>query len=142
MVWLAIVGLAACGGGSEDAVEQAAAADVAPADLVLRGGKVATVDPALGNVEAIAVNGYQVTAVGNNQEISAYIGPETEVIELNGRFAMPGFIEGHGHLFSLGESKLILDLNDVSGWDEIVSMVAVAADKARPGEWIKGRGWH
>ena len=142
MVWLAIVGLAACGGGSEDAVEQAAAADVAPADLVLRGGKVATVDPALGNVEAIAVNGYQVTAVGNNQEVSAYIGPETEVIELNGRFAMPGFIEGHGHLFSLGESKLILDLNDVSGWDEIVSMVAVAADKARPGEWIKGRGWH
>jgi len=142
VVWLAIVGLAACGGGSEDAVEQAAAADVAPADLVLRGGKVATVDPALGNVEAIAVNGYQVTAVGNNQEISAYIGPETEVIELNGRFAMPGFIEGHGHLFSLGESKLILDLNDVSGWDEIVSMVAVAADKARPGEWIKGRGWH
>ena len=142
MVWLAIVGLAACGGGSEDAVEQAAAPDVAPADLVLRGGKVATVDPALGNVEAIAVNGYQVTAVGNNQEISAYIGPETEVIELNGRFAMPGFIEGHGHLFSLGESKLILDLNDVSGWDEIVSMVAVAADKARPGEWIKGRGWH
>ena len=142
MVWLAIVGLAACGGGSEDAVEQAATADVAPADLVLRGGKVATVDPALGNVEAIAVNGYQVTAVGNNQEISAYIGPETEVIELNGRFAMPGFIEGHGHLFSLGESKLILDLNDVSGWDEIVSMVAVAADKARPGEWIKGRGWH
>ena len=142
MVWLAIVGLAACGGGSEDAVEQAAAADVAPADLVLRGGKVATVDPALGNVEAIAVNGYQVTAVGNNQEISAYIGPETEVIELNGRFAMPGFIESHGHLFSLGESKLILDLNDVSGWDEIVSMVAVAADKARPGEWIKGRGWH
>ena len=142
MVWLAIVGLAACGGGSEDAVEQAAAADVAPADLVLRGGKVATVDPALGNVEAIAVNGYQVTAVGNNQEVSAYIGPETEVIELNGRFAMPGFIEGHGHLFSLGESKLILDLNDVSGWDEIVRMVAVAADKARPGEWIKGRGWH
>jgi predicted amidohydrolase YtcJ len=55
---------------------------------------------------------------------------------------MPGFIEGHGHLFSLGESKLILDLTSVSDWNEIVSMVAVAADKARPGEWIKGRGWH
>jgi predicted amidohydrolase YtcJ len=139
---LAMLGLGACGGASPDAVEQVMAPDVAPADLVLRGGKVATVDPALGNAEAIAVNGYQVTAVGSNEEVSAYIGPETEVIELNGRLAMPGFIEGHGHLFSLGESKLILDLNDVSGWSEIVSMVAVAADKARPGEWIKGRGWH
>jgi hypothetical protein len=123
-------------------VESAATPAVAPADLVLRGGKVATVDPALGNTEAIAVNGYQVTAVGSNDEISAYIGPDTEVIELNGRFAMPGFIEGHGHFFSLGESKRILDLNDVSNWNEVVSMVAVAVDKAQPGEWIFGRGWH
>ena len=137
-----LLALGACGDASRDASESTAAPDMAPADLVLRGGKVATVDPALGNAEAIAVNGYQITAVGSNAEISAYIGPETKVIELNGRFAMPGFIEGHGHLFSLGESKLILDLNDVSGWDEIVSMVAVAADKSRPGEWIKGRGWH
>ncbi len=141
---LLALALAACGGGQEasETLESAATPAVAPADLVLRGGKVATVDPALGNAEAIAVNGYQVTAVGGNDEIAAYIGPDTEVIELNGRFAMPGFIEGHGHLFSLGESKLILDLTEVSGWDEIVSMVAVAADKTRPGEWIKGRGWH
>ena len=134
--------LVACGGGSQDSAEEPAAQKVMPADLVLRGGKVATVDPALGNAQAVAVNGYQITAVGNNEEISSYIGPQTEVVELDGRFVMPGFIEGHGHLFSLGESKLILDLNDVSDWSEIVSMVAVAADKARPGEWIKGRGWH
>jgi predicted amidohydrolase YtcJ len=123
-------------------VDSAATPAVAPADLVLRGGKVATVDPALGNAEAIAVNGYQITAVGDNDEIAAYIGPDTEVIELNGRFAMPGFIEGHGHFFSLGESKRILDLNDVGNWNEVVSMVAVAVDKAQPGEWIFGRGWH
>ncbi len=141
---LLALALAACGGGQEasETLDLAATPAVAPADLVLRGGKVATVDPALGNAQAIAVNGYQVTAVGGNDEIAAYIGPDTEVIELNGRFAMPGFIESHGHLFSLGESKLILDLTEVSGWDEIVSMVAVAADKTRPGEWIKGRGWH
>ncbi len=141
---LLALALAACGGGQEasETLELAATPAVAPADLVLRGGKVATVDPALGNAEAIAVNGYQVTAVGGNDEISAYIGPDTEVIELNGRFAMPGFIEGHGHFFSLGESKRILDLNDVGNWSEVVSMVAVAVDKAQPGEWIFGRGWH
>lgn len=138
--------LAACGGGSDTATEAeapaAASASVAPADLVLRGGTIATVDTNVGSVEAIAVTGYQVTAVGGNDEISAYIGPETEVVELNGRFVMPGFIEGHGHFLSLGRSKQILDLNDVENWDEIVSMVATAVDKSRPGEWIFGRGWH
>jgi predicted amidohydrolase YtcJ len=137
--------LAGCGGGGGDPADVAGAPDAAtvePADLVLRGGKVATVDPALGNVEAIAVNGYQITAVGSNEEISAYVGPQTEVIELNGRFAMPGFIEGHGHYMGLGRSKQILDLNQAKNWDEIVSMVAGAVDKAQPGDWIFGRGWH
>ncbi len=113
-----------------------------PADLVLRGGKIATADPATGNVQAVAVNGYQITAVGSDDDISAYIGPDTEVVELAGRFVMPGFIEGHGHFLSLGRSKQILDLQDVKNWAEIVTMVAVAVDKARPGEWIFGRGWH
>ena len=137
------VTLAACGGGSDQAEESAAASpEVAPADLVLRGGTVATVDDDYGVVEAVAVNGYQVSAVGSDEEISAYIGPMTEVVELNGRFVMPGFIEGHGHFLSLGRSKQILDLNDVDNWDQIVSMVATAVDKSRPGEWIFGRGWH
>lgn len=134
--------LLACDGGSQDGTDTVTVPNVAPADLVLRGGKIATVDPALGNAEAIAVNGYQITAVGSNDEISAYIGPETEVIELDGRFAMPGFIEGHGHYMGLGRAKQILDLTKVSNWEEIVTMVAHAADKSQPGEWIFGRGWH
>ncbi len=142
IVSLVALALGACGGGSQDGAETAAAPEVAPADLVLRGGKVATVDPALGNAEAIAVNGYRITAVGSNDEISAYIGPDTEVIELNGRFAMPGFIEGHGHFMSLGRAKQILDLTRVNNWEEIVTMVAGAVDKSQPGEWIFGRGWH
>ena len=128
--------LSSCGSSLEEEKH------VAVADLVLRGGKVATVDPAIGNVEAIAIIGYQIIAVGSNDEISAYIGSDTKVIELNGRFAMPGFIEGHGHYMSLGRSKQILDLNGVRNWGEIVTKVAGAVDKAQPGEWIFGRGWH
>ncbi len=141
----ALFALAACGGESQQAQSDApdsAGAQVQPADLVLRGGTIATVDASIGNVEALAVNGYQISAVGTNDEIAAYIGPQTEVVELAGRFVMPGFIEGHGHFLSLGRSKQILDLNDVENWEEIVSMVAVAVDKSRPGEWIFGRGWH
>lgn len=138
---VALTLLSACGSDSGTGDTSTANA-VKPADLVLRGGTVATVDPAIGTVEAIAVNDYTITAVGSNDEIAAYIGPETSVVELNGRFAMPGFIEGHGHWMSLGEAKQILDLNNVSNWDEVVSMVAVAVDKAKPGDWIFGRGWH
>ena len=112
------------------------------ADLVLKNGFIATVDPNIGNVTAIAINDYLITATGDDQKIDEFIGPNTEVIDLDGRFVMPGFIEGHGHFMSLGRSKQILDLNDVDGWDEIVSKVAVEVDKSKPGEWIFGRGWH
>ena len=120
--------LAACGREQTEAIT-----DLAPVDLVLLGGEIATVDAVIGNVQALAVDGYTIAAVGTDEEISAYIGPETEVIALDGRFVIPGFIEGHGHFLSLGESLRILDLNEVRDWDEIVRMVAVAADKARPG---------
>ncbi len=116
--------------------------EVPPADLVLHNGVVVTVDDTRPEAEALAVNGHTITAVGSNEEIDAYIGDTTEVIDLEGRLAIPGFIEGHGHYMSLGESKMILDLNDVRDWDEIVTMVADAVQETEPGEWIEGRGWH
>ena len=134
--------IAACSREPAGSDKFAAENQVAVADLVLRGGKVATVDPALGNTEAIAITGYQVTAVGSDESIAAYIGLGTKVIELNGRFVMPGFIEGHGHYLGLGRAKQILDLRNVKNWQEVVTMVSAAVDKAKPGEWIFGRGWH
>lgn len=134
--------LAGCGTSTESENRAPQEAEVAPADLVLRGGKVVTVDPDLGEAQAVAITGHTITAVGSDEDIAAYVGPNTEVIELDGRMAMPGFIEGHGHYLSLGRAKQILDLTQVANWDEVVNMVAVAADKAEPGEWIFGRGWH
>jgi predicted amidohydrolase YtcJ len=112
------------------------------ADLVLRGGRVATVDDAFTVAEAIAVRGHEVVATGTDAEIESWIGPETEVIELDGRLAVPGFIEGHGHFLGLGRAKMILDLNGVSSWNDIISMVEEKARELEPGEWIFGRGWH
>ena len=113
-----------------------------PADLVLRGGVVATVDAGNTMAEAVAIADGWIVAVGSDEEVAAFLGAGTQVVELDGRFAAPGFIEGHGHYMSLGNSKTILDLNDVANWDEIVQMVADAAADAEPGEWIRGRGWH
>ncbi len=54
----------------------------------------------------------------------------------------PGFIEGHGHLFGLGYNELTLNLADIKSYDELVSKVKEAVTKAKPGDWIIGRGWH
>ena len=62
-----------------------------PADLVLRGGKIVTVDGGRPVVEALAVSGDTIVAVGPNQEIQAYVGPNTKVIDLKGALATPGF---------------------------------------------------
>lgn len=112
------------------------------ATLVLRGGKVVTVDPAIGDAEAIAVDGYRIMAVGSEAEINALVGPKTEVIELDGRTVIPGFIEGHGHYLGLGWTKQNLELSGAQTWDEIVGLVAGAAETAADGAWISGFGWH
>jgi hypothetical protein len=119
-----------------------AAAKEEHADLVLRNGVIATVDPRQPRAQALAVRGERIVRVGTDAEIVALAGPKTQVIDLAGRFAMPGFIEGHGHLMMLGQSMLSLDLSDARSWDEVVARVAGAVKKANRGEWIIGVGWH
>jgi predicted amidohydrolase YtcJ len=115
---------------------------VAAADLVLIGGRVVTMDPARSEAQAVAIRGDRIVAVGGNEEIRRHVGSGTRVVDLAGRLVIPGFIEGHGHFTGLGESKTILDLTKATSWDDIVAMVRDAASRARPGEWIRGRGWH
>jgi hypothetical protein len=114
----------------------------APADLVLRNGRIVTVDPARPSARALAASGGRITAVGSDEEIARHVGPRTEVIDLQGRLALPGFIEGHGHFLSLGQSKMQLELASARSWEEIVERVAQAVRTAKPGAWIRGRGWH
>jgi predicted amidohydrolase YtcJ len=115
---------------------------VEPATMVLRNGKIVTVDAAMPEAQAIAVRGDRIVAVGTNDAIQRYVSPATQVIDLRGQLAIPGLVESHGHFMGLGQSKMTLDLMDVKDWSEIVSMVGAAAKQAKPGEWILGRGWH
>lgn len=115
---------------------------IEPADLVLMNGKIVTVDEALPQAEALAIRADKIIAVGSSKAIRRYIGDKTQVIDLAGKLAVPGFIDSHGHFVNLGESKMILDLTKARSWEEIVALVAKAAKNAKPGEWIVGRGWH
>lgn len=119
-----------------------APAAVKPADLVLRGGKIVTVDEAKPEARALAVSGDTIVAIGSEQEIQKYVGAATKVIDLKGALAVPGLIDAHIHFTGVGEAARNLKLANAKSWAEIVQMVADAAKKARPGEWILGRGWH
>src|SRR5258708_10643727 len=115
---------------------------VEPATLVLNQGRIVAVDDQKPEAQALAARGDTIVAVGTNDEIVPYIGPETRVVDLHGRLAIPGFIDGHGHFTGVGEARITLNLTKVKNWDEVVAMVKGAALEARPGEWIRGRGWH
>jgi predicted amidohydrolase YtcJ len=112
------------------------------ATLVLRNGRIVTVDSTRPFAWGVAVVGDRIAAVGGESDIDGFIGPDTRIIDLDGKLAIPGFIEGHGHFMGLGQAKMQLDLTTARNWEEIVAMVERAARAARPGEWILGRGWH
>jgi predicted amidohydrolase YtcJ len=115
---------------------------VSPATLVLTNGKIVTLEAAPAEAQAIAVQGDRIAAVGTSAEIKRYIAPSTQVIDLNGQLAIPGFIESHGHFNGVGQAELNLKLMKATSWDQIVGMVAEAVKTAKPGQWIYGRGWH
>ena len=119
-----------------------AASGIKPADMILLNARVVTMDDAKPEAEAVAILGDKIEYVGSKADMQRFTGKSTQVIDLAGAFVMPGFIEGHGHFTGIGEAKLGLELMPTKSWDEIVAMVGDAAKKARPGQWIIGRGWH
>ena len=135
------------GGSSVAAVTRKSALAAEPpqineaADLVLTGGKIYTVDAARPRVEAVAVRGERIVAAGTSKEIQAWVGPNTRVVDLNGRFAMPGFNDAHVHLASGGQAKLAVLLNGSRSVAEMQQRIRARLKEYKPGEWITGRGW-
>lgn len=111
-------------------------------DMVIKNGNIWTVDKANPKVEALAIKDGIVISLGTNAEIESLISETTEVLDADGAFVMPGFIEGHGHFSGLGKSLQNLNFLKSKSWEEIVAMVGERAAQSEPGEWIEGRGWH
>ena len=112
------------------------------ADLVLRNGRIITMDNRWPQVSALAVKGDRISAVGSDRDMLRYTGMETQVIDLKGMLTIPGFIEGHGHFFSLGASLMEVELRNAENWDAIIALVAAEVKNKKTGTWIVGRGWH
>jgi len=91
--------------------------------------------------EAIAVKGDRILAVGKTLDIQKFKGPQTQMVDLGGRFTMPGFNDAHLHLDDAGQTKLSVDLTGVKSLDELRTKVANKVGTSRAGEWILGSGW-
>lgn len=111
-------------------------------DTIYVNGNIWTVDPYTPNAEAFAVKAGRFIAVGTSEEIEAMAGSDSKIVDLDGRFVIPGLIEGHGHFSGMGKSLIDLNFLDARSWEEVVSRVAEAVEDAQPGQWIEGRGWH
>jgi predicted amidohydrolase YtcJ len=111
------------------------------ADMIIHNGPIYTVADQE-TVEAVVVIDDRIAFVGSTDEAMDWQGTETTVIDLKGQTMIPGLIESHGHLMGLGYNELNLDLMKVKSYEEMVEKVKEAVDKAEPGEWILGRGWH
>jgi predicted amidohydrolase YtcJ len=111
-----------------------------PADVIFTSGDIYTGANA-GRAQALAVSKDRVVAVGSNQEIQKLKGRYTAVVDLGGRFVMPGFNDAHAHLAAGGLDYLHVDLLGSMSLVEMKQRIATAAEKTAAGEWLVGRGW-
>ena len=111
-----------------------------PADLILLNGKIITVDPQDTVAEAVAITAGRIVAVGRTADIKSRAGAASQVIDLGGRAMTPGLIDAHVH-FTQVDSLFNVDLSTAKSIEEALAAVAARVAKAKPGEWIRGRGW-
>lgn len=111
-----------------------------PADLVLL-GTVHTANPSQPVAEGVAVRGGRILDVGDETDLLAYIGEGTRVVHIEDGAIYPGFTDSHMHLRGVGERELMLNLEGVTGIDELRQRLAAEIAARQPGEWIHGRGW-
>lgn len=112
------------------------------ADLLIINGTFETMSDTISEVSVLAVADDRIVDLGNESLIEKWQDEGTEVIDANGSFVMPGFIEGHGHFSGLGNSLQILDFLDAKSWQDIIDLVQSRVANEEPGTWILGRGWH
>ncbi len=111
------------------------------ADLVLKNGRIITLDRARPEATVVAVRDDRIAEVGEWPDVQEMIGPSTRVIDLKGKLVVPGLTDAHAHLLGIGLAKAKLDLVGTESETRIAAMVRDQAGRTEGGRWIAGRGW-
>ncbi|MDX2037509.1 MAG: amidohydrolase family protein [Isosphaeraceae bacterium] len=112
-----------------------------PASVVMHCGRIWTGDSARPWAESVAIRAGAIAAVGSKAEIEAFRGPKTLVIERPKAFALPGLIDAHVHLGSLGEGLEEIELRDVASLEKVAELVRKRIEAEADGGWILGSHW-
>jgi predicted amidohydrolase YtcJ len=111
------------------------------ADMILVGGKFYTAEADLPLAEGVAIRAGRILAVGRRSEVWRHRGAATAVVDLNGAFVVPGFIDNHTHFDYAAQLLLGINLLDVSGAESLAERVEGARDRLPDGAWILGGDW-
>jgi predicted amidohydrolase YtcJ len=134
---------AACGVCLVAALAVACSGTVPPpvADLIVYNARIYTADRAHPLVEAMAVTGDRIAALGTSDQVLRRRGEHTRLLDLRQAAVVPGLHDAHGHLVGLGESLQVVDLRGTGSYDEVIARVRTRVTSAPPGTWVLGRGW-
>src|SRR5256714_5484027 len=121
----------------------AAPAVAQPADLVLRGGKIITVDSGWHVAQAVAVRAGRFIAVGDDGTVARYLGPNTQVVELGGKTVVPGLIDSHLHQLFHALNGPAVQLFGAKSIADVRQAIAERVARTEAGNWVTASmGWH
>ena len=111
------------------------------ADLIIRNAKIWTVDKDHPTAQSVAVLGDRIVAVGSNDEVKAWQGARTQVIDAAGKLLLPGFNDSHVHFVDGGLALDSVQLNDATSAEEFARRIAERVKTTPKGEWLTGGDW-
>jgi predicted amidohydrolase YtcJ len=111
------------------------------ADLIIQNARVWTVDPSQPEAQAVAILGDRIVAVGSNQQVGPWRGPDTRLVDADGRRLMPGFNDAHVHFVDGGSQLDNVELNDATSPQEFARRIRERAAKTATGSWLLGGDW-
>ena len=111
------------------------------ADMVFKNGNIYTANDRQPKAEAVAVKAGRIIFVGSNADAKRYEGKQTRVVDLKGETVVPGLTDAHYHLIGVGQREMTLNLEGSSSLEDFLTKVKARVDRAKPGEWVTGRGW-
>jgi predicted amidohydrolase YtcJ len=111
------------------------------ADLIVRNAKIWTVDKSHPTAQAVAMLGERIVAAGSNDEMEAWHGAHTRVIDAEGKLLLPGFNDSHVHFVDGGLALDSVQLNDATSAEEFAHRIAERAKTTPKDEWLTGGDW-
>jgi predicted amidohydrolase YtcJ len=130
--WLIIAGMAG--------VPAARGQSPLPADLIVTGARIYTVDAAHPMADALAVRGTRLVFVGSASEAQVLRGPSTRVVDAHGSTIIPGMVDAHAHLLDVGQTLRQVDLTGAASYEDVIARVAERTRGTPLGTWIRGWG--